>query len=133
MKFILDTNAVTAWVKKDEIFLVRLQATRPADIGISVVTEHELRYGIACNPAMRLRPAVERMMELLPRAGFDSEVAACAASLRASLRTQGKPIGLYDLFIAATALAKSLTLVTHNTREFSRVPGLRVEDWQAAA
>lgn len=132
MRFILDTNAVTAWVKKDAEFLVRLQATPPADIGISVVTEHELRFGIACNPGMRMRAAVERMIDLLPRVGFDSDVAARAANLRADLRRQGQPIGMYDLFIAATALAKNLVLVTHNTREFSRVPGLRVEDWQAS-
>lgn len=51
--------------------------------------------------------------------------------IRAELKRQGRPIGANDLLIAATALAYDLTLVTHNTREFSRVPGLRLEDWEA--
>jgi tRNA(fMet)-specific endonuclease VapC len=130
MKYLLDTNAVTAWVKKEPTFITRLQATPPADLGISVITEHEIRFGIASNPGLRLRAVLERLLETLPRAPVDSQTAACAAMLRADLRRRGAPIGHYDLLIAATGLAHNLTVITHNTREFNRVPGLQVEDWQ---
>ena len=130
MKYLLDTNALTAWAKKDDHFIARIQSLVPADLCISVMTEHELRYGIACNPNLRLRPVLERMLGLLQKVMVDSEIAATAALMRAELRQQGQPIGPYDLLIAATALTHQLTVVTHNTREFSRVAGLSLEDWQ---
>ena len=102
----------------------------PSDLRISVMTEHELRYGIACNPNLRLRPVLERMLTMLQKVMVDSDIAANAALVRADLRRQGQPIGPYDLLIAATALTHGLTVVTRNTREFSRVPGLNLEDWQ---
>jgi tRNA(fMet)-specific endonuclease VapC len=62
---------------------------------------------------------------------FDSQAAAQAGRLKAFLASSGLPIGPYDLQIAGIALAHKLTVVTHNTTEFSRVPGLQVEDWYA--
>ena len=130
MTYLLDTNAMTAWAKKDAHFIARIKTSVPSDLRISVMTEHELRYGIACNPNLRLRPVLERMLALLQKVMVDSDIAANAALVRADLRRQGQPIGPYDLLIAATALTHHLTVVTHNTREFSRVAGLRLEDWQ---
>ena len=130
MTYLLDTNAMTAWAKKDAHFIARIKTSVPADLRISVMTEHELRYGIACNPNLRLRPVLERMLTMLQKVMVDSDIAANAALVRADLRRQGQPIGPYDLLIAATALTHHLTVVTHNTREFSRVAGLRLEDWQ---
>ena len=130
MKYLLDTNAMTAWAKRDAHFIARIQTSMPSELHISVMTEHELRYGIACNPNLRLRPVLERMLTMLQKVMVDSDIAATAALVRADLRRQGQPIGPYDLLIAATALTQHLTVVTHNTREFSRVSGLRLEDWQ---
>lgn len=130
MTYLLDTNAMTAWAKKDAHFIARIKTSVPSDLRISVMTEHELRYGIACNPNLRLRPVLERMLTMLQKVMVDSDIAANAALVRADLRRQGQPIGPYDLLIAATALTHHLTVVTHNTREFSRVAGLRLEDWQ---
>ena len=130
MTYLLDTNAMTAWAKKDAHFIARIKTSVPFDLRISVMTEHELRYGIACNPNLRLRPVLERMLTMLQKVMVDSDIAANAALVRADLRRQGQPIGPYDLLIAATALTHHLTVVTHNTREFSRVAGLRLEDWQ---
>ena len=130
MRYLLDTNAMTAWAKRDAHFIARIQTSVPSDLRISVLTEHELRYGIACNPNLRLRPVLERMLAVLQKVMVDSDIAATAALVRADLRRQGQPIGPYDLLIAATALTHHLTVVTHNTREFSRVAGLRLEDWQ---
>ena len=130
MKYLLDTNAMTAWAKRDAHFIARIQTSVPSELRISVMTEHELRYGIACNPNLRLRPVLERMLTLLQKVMVDSDVAATAALLRADLRKRGLPVGPYDLLIAATALTHGLTVVTHNTLEFSRVEGLNLEDWQ---
>ena len=130
MKYLLDTNAITAWAKRDAHFIARIQTSVPSELRISVMTEHELRYGIACNPNLRLRPVLERMLTMLQKVMVDSDIAATAALVRADLRNQGQPIGPYDLLIAATALTHHLTVVTSNTREFSRVAGLSLEDWQ---
>ena len=130
MIYLLDTNAMTAWAKKDARFIARIRTSVPSDLRISVMTEHELRYGIACNPNLRLRPVLERMLTMLQKVMVDSDIAATAALVRADLRRQGQPIGPYDLLIAATALTHHLTVVTHNTREFSRVSGLSLQDWQ---
>ena len=130
MKYLLDTNAMTAWAKRDAHFIARIQTSVPSELRISVMTEHELRYGIACNPNLRLRPVLERMLTMLQKVMVDSDIAATAALVRADLRKQGQPIGPYDLLIAATALTHHLTVVTSNTREFSRVAGLSLEDWQ---
>ena len=101
MKYLLDTNAMTAWAKRDAHFIARIQTSVPSDLRISVMTEHELRYGIACNPNLRLRPVLERMLTLLlQKVMVDSDVAATAALLRADLRRQGQPVGPYELLIA---------------------------------
>ncbi len=131
MKYLLDTNAVTVWAKKDVQFIARLQILTPADIAVSVLTEHELLYGIAYNPQFKLRPVLERLLAILPKLPVDSAVAAKAALVRAELRRLGLPVGPSDLLIAATALERGLTMVTHNIEEFKRIPGLVVEDWQA--
>lgn len=130
MKYLLDTNALTAWITKDAAFIQHIQTKKPSDLAISVMTEHEVLFGIACNPKLRLRVVAENMLSLLPKLIVGSQEVAAAASIRADLRSRGQPIGPYDVLIAATALAHGLTIVTHNTREFSRVAGLIVEDWQ---
>ena len=121
---------MTAWAKRDAHFIARIQTSVPSELRISVMTEHELRYGIACNPNLRLRPVLERMLTMLQKVMVDSDIAATAALIRADLRKQGQPIAPYDLLIAATALTHHLTVVTNNTREFSRVAGLSLQDWQ---
>jgi tRNA(fMet)-specific endonuclease VapC len=130
MSYLLDTNALTAWITKDEAFIKHIQTRSPSDLAISVMTEHEVLFGIACNPKLRLRAVAENMLSLLPKLIIGSQEVAVAANIRADLKSRGMPIGPYDVLIAATALANGLTVVTHNTREFSRVPGLKLEDWQ---
>lgn len=132
MKYLLDTNAITAWAKRDPCFVARLKLLAPADLAISVLTEHELLYGIAYNPQFKLRPVLERLLAILPKLPLDSATVAKAALARADLRRRGLPIGPYDLLIAATALEHRLTMVTDNTQEFERVHGLLVENWQAS-
>ena len=130
MKYLLDTNALTAWIKKDARFIARIHTKTPADLAISVMTEHEVLFGIASNPGLRLRTVTEGILKLLPRLTISSQEVSVAAKIRADLKLRGTPICPYDLLIAATALANNMVMVTHNTREFSRVEGLVLEDWQ---
>ena len=133
MEYLLDTNAVTVWAKRDSHFIARLRNLTPADLAISVLTEHELLYGIACTSRFKLRPVLERLLTMLTKLPVDSAVAAKAAVARADLRQRGLPIGPYDVLIAATALQRNLTVVTNNTEEFKRGSGLLIEDWQMSA
>ena len=103
-----------------------------SEIGISVVTEAELRFGVARLPqAAKLGIAVEEFLlrvEVLP---WGSEAAQHYARIRALLEREGEPMGNLDLLIAAQALAMDVILVT-NDRVFRRVKGLRIEDWTKA-
>ena len=134
MLYLLDTNACIRVLNGSSAPLVaRLRRQAPSEIGISSVTRAELLYGarrsarVAEN--LRLLAAFFAPLVSLP---FEDACAEQYGALRASLSAAGKPIGPNDLLIAATALAHNLTLVTHNLREFSRVTGLKVEDWERA-
>ena len=131
MIYLLDSNAVSVWARRSSPkLLTRMLQTSPADVCISSVVQMELLFGIALKPQFSYREALQNLLKHLQVIAFDSEAAQHAARLRAVLQHEGRPIGAYDALIAATALANQLTLVTHNTREFSRVAGLAVEDWQ---
>ena len=130
MRYLLDTNIVSIWARQTSPRLLnKLLATPPADLCISVLVEHELRFGFALTPGTRAEELTLRLLEALPSIPFGCAEAQRAALLRSKLSRMGKPIGPYDLLIAATALEHQLTLVTHNVREFRRVEGLVVEDW----
>lgn len=101
----------------------------PADLAVSVLVEHELRYGFARNPAVKSWPMIEQLLALVTSLPLTRPIANRAAELRSDLAAAGTPIGPYDLLIAATAMEHGATLVTNNVREFIRVPGLVVEDW----
>ena len=128
--FLLDANAVIAVFKGHERLLTRLRAQSPQDVSIPAIVAHELYYGaykghrVAENLA-RVDFLRFNMLE------FDREDARCAGEIRAALAATGQPIGPYDVLIAGQALSRSLILVTRNTREFSRVGGLKIEDWEA--
>ena len=130
MKFLLDTNAWIKVLRGDEPAVsTRLGRQTPGDIGMSSIVLHELYFG-----AYRSR-RVERNLDDIhalpfPVAEYGRHDALAAAEVRASLMGSGKMIGHYDVLIAGQALARGLVLVTHNVREFGRVAGLRVEDWQ---
>lgn len=132
---ILDSNTISYYFRGDPQVVPRLQALRPADLGVPAIVEYELRYGLLRMPQAAAAPRLAalaqllRPMQLLP---FDSECAAQAARLRAGLEALGTPIGPHDTLIAATALRYQAILVTRNVREFSRVPGLQWLDWHEA-
>ncbi len=130
VRYLLDTN-MASYVIKGNFPHVRQRLLKVAmsEVGISVITEAELRFGVSRLPqAVKLRTAVEEFLlrvEVLP---WDSEAAMIYARLRAMLEENGEPIGNLDLMIAAQALAAEAILLT-NDRVFRRVKGLRIEDW----
>jgi tRNA(fMet)-specific endonuclease VapC len=132
---ILDSNTISYYFRGDLQVVPRLQALRPADVGVPAIVEYELRYGLLRLPQQAAAPRLAaltqllRPMQLLP---FDSGCAAHAARIRADLEAAGNPIGPHDTLIAATALHHQATLVTRNVREFSRVPGLHWVNWHDA-
>lgn len=90
-------------------------------------------YGIEKNSSQqRNLAALEKFIEPLTVVDFTQEAAKKAAKVRSVLEKQGTPIGVYDLQIAAIALAENMTLLTNNTREFERVKGLKLENWVAS-
>jgi len=130
VRHLLDTNTAS-YVTKGNFPSVRehLLKVPMAEVGVSIVTEAELRFGIARWPdAGRLKIAVEEFLlrvEVLP---WDSEAARHYAELRADLEKKGEPMGNLDMMIAAHALSAEAALVTHD-RVFRGVKGLRIEDW----
>ena len=130
VRYLLDTN-VASYVIKGNFPRVRARLLRVpmAEVGISVVTEAELRFGVERKPeAVRLKIAVEEFLLRVEVLAWDSEAAKQYALLRASLEHEGKPMGNLDIMIAAQALAEEAVLVTHD-RVFRRVKGLRSVDW----
>jgi len=131
MRYLLDANVVIGLLNDAASKLARrARRERPADVAISAVVAHELFYG-----AFKSRRAAQNvaLIDALQFAivAFDKEDARYAGEVRALLASRGTPIGPYDVLIAGQARARNLILVTHNTDEFARVPGLRCDDWQA--
>ncbi|PTT78967.1 VapC toxin family PIN domain ribonuclease [Pelomonas sp. HMWF004] len=129
---VLDSNTISYYFRGDPQVVQRLQALRPADVGVPAIVEYELRYGLHRLPPIAATPrlaALAQFLRPLQRLPFDSECAAHAAQIRASLEALGTPIGPHDTLIAATTLRHQATLVTRNVREFGRVAGLQWVDW----
>jgi tRNA(fMet)-specific endonuclease VapC len=102
----------------------------PADVKVATIVEAELLYGAAkSSEPKRTRSIVEAFLHPFERVPFGKEAAEHYAAIRAALEKRGKPIGPNDLILAATVLAGGGTLVTHDIREFRRVPRLSIEDW----
>ena len=131
--FMLDTDAASAVIKGHEQAEKRLRALPMDGWCISAVTAAEHHYGLAKKPAApRLAELVHAFLEVVVVTPWDRSAAAELGQLRAHLERDGHMIGTYDSLIAAHALSLNLTLVTANVREFSRVAGLRIENWHAA-
>lgn len=133
MKLMLDTNICIAIIKqKPKDILRKFSAYQVGHVCISSVTLAELRYGVAKSQyQQKNQAALDEFILPLEVADFDETAADYYGRLRASLERQGIPIGALDTMIAAHALSLNVTLVTNNTREFSRVAGLQLLDWLA--
>ena len=127
---LLDTNICIYIINaKPPAVLARFQQYRMGDIGLCSVVAAELAFGVAKSGSARNRQALEMFlapMDILP---LDEKAIWVYGELRAELERLGQPIGALDTMIAAHALSRDAILVTNNTREFSRVAGLRLENW----
>ena len=132
LKYLLDTNACINYMKfSDSNVRKNIQRKVIDEIAVCSIVKFEMFYGSmrSSNPnrSLALQDQFFSLFESLP---FGEDEELVASQIRADLESMGTPIGPYDTFIAAIAMANDLTLVTHNTSEFSRVKDLRLEDWQ---
>jgi len=129
--YLLDTNIVSYWMRGDEHVIERAKGHPPAELALAAITLAEVLYGIARSPGKKRerRRKIGQITSLVRLYPFDEQVAEAYAQVRLGLEKAGTPISERDTQIAATALAHGLTVVTHNEREFTRVPRLQVEDW----
>ena len=129
VRYRLDTNTASYAIKGNMPSVrARLLSTPMAEIGISVITEAELRFGVArLSSALRLKGLVEEFLLRVEALPWNSTAAHRYAEIRAVERS-GKPMGNMDMLIAAHALAVEAVLVTHD-RVFRRVKGLKIADW----
>ena len=128
---LLDTNIVSYWIRGDSNIISRLMYWAPCELAISAITLAEILYGIEKSLIKKeqRRYKIDSICSQLNILTFDDNAAQQYAIVRADLEKYGVPISERDLQIAAIALAHELFVVTHNTKEFSRVKGLSVEDW----
>lgn len=130
IRYLLDTNTVSFHIRSSSPRLQRrLRRTPAKTVALSAITEMEIRYGLARNPALRIAPLVEAFLAGMTILPLTSEVAGLYGRIRAELDRKGQPIGPLDLMIASQAVALGLTLITNDIREFRRVAELRCEDW----
>lgn len=132
--YVLDTNSVICFFKGQGRVADRLFDVPPSSVALPAIVLYELETGIAKSAdASRRRAQLRHLTSTLQILPFGIDEAVAAASIRAALERDGCPIGPLDTLIAGTAVAAHGTLVTRNLREFSRVPGLEVEDWYGDA
>lgn len=130
MRYMLDTNICIYLInKRPAKVLDRFRRLEVGDVGVSSVTVAELAYGVAKSGSERNRAALEGFLLPLEIADFDQKAAWKFGEIRSVLERAGKPIGPFDMQIAAHALALGCVVVTNNLREFQRVPDLAVENW----
>lgn len=131
MIYLLDTNACVAYLNdRNSTVARRLATVQPRDVFVCQIVKAELYYG-ACKSFQREQnlALLNRFLSQFDSLPFNDQATEAYGRIRAALAACGTPIGPNDLIIAAVAITHNATLVTHNTREFGRVPSLQVEDW----
>ena len=132
IRYLLDANIVSYFVKGVSASLIqRMQVGLDAqDIAISAITRAELRYGVEMMDKLdKRRKRIDLLLKELSALPWSIEAADEFGRIKAYLRRNGAQAGEFETQIAAHALAEKLILVTHNTRHFENVPGLKLEDW----
>ena len=129
---LLDTNICIYIINaKPPAVLARFQQYRLGDIGLCSVVAAELAFGVAKSGSARNRQALEMFLAPLTILPFDAAAVWAYGDLRADLERRGTPLGSLDTMIAAHALSQQAVLVSNNTHEFARVPGLQLDNWVA--
>jgi tRNA(fMet)-specific endonuclease VapC len=133
-RYMLDTDICSDVMKRsNDLLLRRLQEVPVSDVCVSVITKSELLYGVEVSPRRQQdEAALHAFLSYVEVLDFPDQASPHYAQVRSNLKKLGTMIGANDLFIAAHARSLGLILVTHNTREFGRVPRLVTEDWTIA-
>ena len=131
LHWLLDTNTLSALMRRPVApgLLQRLATVGDEAVCTSIIVAAEMRFGAQRKGSPALTERVNALLVTITVLPCDGEADRHYADIRAALERSGTPIGGNDLWIAAHARSRGLVLVTHNTREFERVPGLAVEDW----
>jgi tRNA(fMet)-specific endonuclease VapC len=130
VQYLLDTDTCVAWLRRNAAVRRRVTAVGPASLAVSIVTVAELRYGASCSAQVDANhQAIDGFLSGVTVVGLDPAIARQFGDMKAGLRAQGQLLEDADLFIAATALAYQLTLVTNNTQHFARITSLQLENW----
>jgi tRNA(fMet)-specific endonuclease VapC len=132
--YLLDTNVLVELRRKNPVLIARMKCHDPSSLCYSVISIGEIHKGIVQHPIEKAAVMWDHWKHLLgPFAAIDFTMEAAMTWGRLLHETRKQQIGPRDLLIAATAIASGMTVVTHNLREFTRVEGLPVEDWQSSA
>ena len=132
MVFLLDTCALSDYLKGESNTIRQFHEHKPHDICLSSITLFEIYYGLNLKPslAQQIDSQLQAICRKVKIIDFSLSEAKVAAKIRSDLKQDGMPIGYYDLLIAATAKVHDLIVVTSNTKEFSRVEDLKLENWR---
>jgi tRNA(fMet)-specific endonuclease VapC len=129
-QFLLDTDTVSFFLKNVKSVHARFIKESPESMGVSVITKAELLYGLKRNPAATsLHDKVHSFLRSATVIDWDSACAEIYAEIGADLAKRNQQIGKGDTMIAAHSMALGLVLITNNTRHYSRIPGLKLENW----
>ena len=136
MKYVLDTNAVSALMKGEPSVIQRLRTVNRSDVAIPQPVIAEIAYGLERLPRSKKREMLQKRFDAvrieLGRVSWTDSVSESFGAIKAVLEKRGKRIEDFDAAIAAHALAEDAVLVTANFDQMTRVPGLKVEDWSKA-
>jgi len=131
IRYMLDTDICIALIKnRPEAMRSRLSRLSPEEVGISGIVAAELWFGVEhSQKKKRNTAALKDFMEYVSLLDWPCEASNTYGQIRAEIQKKGTPIGAMDLLIASHALSLDVVLVTNNTKEFERVPGLKIENW----
>jgi tRNA(fMet)-specific endonuclease VapC len=128
--YLPDTNAISAYMRGDCPILAEKMTAAFGELCISVIVLAEREFGVTKGSNAHARLKLAELAQTLPVEPFTRDDSTHYAAIRHDLEARGVGIGPMDTLIAAQALRLGATVVTRNTREYSRVPGLKVENWQ---
>ena len=129
-RYLLDTNIVSGMARNPQgVVAENIRRVGADSIAISIIVACEIEFGLAKIGSCRLADNVRAILAELPVIPFEQPAHSHYGDIRAGLEKAGTPLGPNDLLIAAHARALDMVLITNNEREFSRVPGLEVENW----
>lgn len=133
VRYLLDTSVVSHMVRRPASTMAhRIAALSPDSFAVSVIVTAELQYGAQRRNSRQLTEQLEKVLSAIPTLPLEPPADRHYGAIRTELEQKGQSIGRNDLLVAAHARALGATLISRNVREFSRVSGLQVEDWQVA-